>query len=84
MELDTTPGNNYKCFPGREMELAQELGLSEQEISSLAQKFGSYLAHNVNPDLPENRAMKELWEIANPQEQQTLTNLMMRVVKSAK
>ncbi|MGI6711202.1 MAG: DUF3243 family protein [Bacillota bacterium] len=83
-KLDTTSWENYKSSLGKGMELAQELGLSEQEISSLAQKFGSYLTHNINPDLPENRALKELWEIANPQEQQTLTNLMMKVAKSAK
>jgi len=83
-QLDTSSWENYKRSLGKGMEVAKELGMSEQEIASIAQRFGSYLANNVNPDLPENRALKELWQIANPQEQQTLTNVMMRVAQSSK
>ena len=80
--LDTSSWENYKRSLGKGMEFAKELGMSEQEIAAVAQRFGSYLAQHVNPDLPENRALKELWEIADDREQQTLTNLMMRLAKS--
>jgi len=80
--LDTSSWDSYKHSLGKGMEIAKELGMSEQEIATVAQKFGSYLAHNVNPDLPENKALKELWQIADEREQQTLTNLMMKLAKS--
>ncbi|ATW26331.1 DUF3243 family protein [Candidatus Formimonas warabiya] len=82
-KLDTSSWDNYKRSLGRGMEVAKELGMSEQEIASVAQKFGSYLSQNINPDLPENKALKELWQIADPHEQQTLTNLMMKIAKSS-
>ncbi|MEL7563801.1 MAG: DUF3243 family protein [Dehalobacterium sp.] len=80
--LDTSSWESYKHSLGKGMEIAKELGMSEQEIAAVAQKFGSYLAQNVNPDLPENKALKELWQIADQREQQTLTNLMMKLAKS--
>lgn len=80
--LDTSSWESYKHSLGKGMEIAKELGMSDQEITAVAQKFGSYLAQNVNPDLPENRAIKDLWEFADEREQETLTNLMMKLAKS--
>lgn len=79
--LDTSSWDKYKRSLKGAMEVASELGMSDQEIASLAQKFGGYLAKNVQPDLPENKAMKELWDIASPEEQKTLSELMMRSVR---
>lgn len=80
--LDTSSWNSYKHSLGKGMEIAKELGMSEEEIANVAHKFGGYLAQHVNPDLPENKALKDLWQIADDREQQTLTNLMMKLAKS--
>lgn len=80
--LDTSSWENYKQSLGRGMEFAKELGMSDQEIAEVGQKLGSYLAQNVNPDLPENKAIKDLWGFADEREQKTLTSLMMKLAKS--
>lgn len=81
--LNTSSWESYKQSLGKGMEVAKELGMSDQEIATVAQKFGSYLAQHIdNPDLPENKALRDLWQVADEQEQQILTNLMMRLAKS--
>lgn len=80
-KLDTSSWEKYKQSLKGAMEAAGELGLSDQEIASAATKFGGYLSQAVNPDLPENKALKELWQVASPEEQKTITNLMMRLVR---
>ncbi len=82
-QLDTSSWENYKRSLGEAMEIAQDFGITENEISKLAQTLGSYMHDNINPDIPENNALKELWEVANPEEQATLTNLMMKLVKKS-
>lgn len=83
-KLDTSSWEQYKHSLGEAMEFANDMGISENEISRLAQTFGSYLANNINnPDIPENKALKELWEVATPEEQETLTGLMIKLAKNS-
>lgn len=83
-QLDTSSWESYKRSLGSAMEAASDLGLSDDAITQFAQKFGSYLAKNVAPDIPENRAMKDLWEVATPAEQKTVAGLMMKLAKNTK
>ncbi|MCR6545607.1 DUF3243 domain-containing protein [Dehalobacterium formicoaceticum] len=81
--LDTSSWEQYKHSLGEAMEFANDMGISEDEITQLAQTFGSYLANNISPDIPENKALKELWEVATPEEQATLTSLMIKLAKNS-
>lgn len=83
-KLDASSWENYKRSLGEAMEFANDMGYPDEKIAQIAQKFGSYLANNVNPDIPENQALKELWEVATPEEQKTVAGLMMKVVKNTK
>jgi hypothetical protein len=40
---------------------------------------GDLLAQNVPPANPEQKAVKELWDVANQDERQVLANLMTRL-----
>jgi len=83
-KLDTSSWENYKRSLGQAMEFANEMGFSDQQIGQFAQQFGSYLSINITPDIPENRALKELWEAASPEEQKTIAGLMMKLAKNSK
>ncbi len=82
-KLDTSSWENYKHSLAKGMEIARDLGMDEDEIALTAEKLGGYLAQNVNPDLPENNALKELWEIADNREKETITKLMMKIAKNS-
>jgi len=83
-KLDTSSWENYKRSLGEAMEFANEMGFSDNQISQFAQQFGNYLAQNISPDIPENRALKDLWAVASPEEQKTIAGLMMKLAKNSK
>lgn len=80
-KLDASSWENYKRSLGEAMEFANEMGISDEQITAFAQQFGDYLAKNVNPDIPENQSLKELWEVASPEEQQAIASAMIKVSK---
>lgn len=73
---------SWKRFLGQAVEYAQELGVSRERITSLAQQVGDVLAENVTPDNPEQKTMKELWSVADDKEKHVLATLMTRMVSN--
>ncbi len=59
-------------------------GLSGEQITNSAVMLGDYLAKNINPDVPENKLLKSLWETGNQEEKQALANMMVKLVQSRK
>jgi uncharacterized protein YaeQ len=75
-----TDWENWKKSLGQAVEFAAELGIDQKRINPVAQQVGEFLAQNVTPANPEQKAIKELWEVADQEEKQTLSNLMVRLV----
>ncbi|MBM7853660.1 hypothetical protein JOC37_000025 [Desulfohalotomaculum tongense] len=76
-----TSWDNWKSYLGQAVEFAEELGISEDRIVSLATQAGAVLAENVPPANPEQRTMKELWEVADSEERQVIGRLMTKIAK---
>lgn len=73
---------NWKRFLGQAVEFAGELGIDRERIVSLARQGGDILAESVNPTTPEQKALKELWSVADENEKQTLANLVTKLVSA--
>jgi Protein of unknown function (DUF3243) len=71
----------WQEFLGGRLDQAQDQGMSEGAISSLAYQIGDYLAKNVDPKNEQERVLADLWSVADPQEQQAIANLMVKLVK---
>lgn len=78
--LSYTDWEGWKNTLGQAVKFAEELGISKQKISSLAQQAGDILAQNVTPATPEQKVLKELWDVAGAEERKVLANLMTRLV----
>lgn len=76
----STDWESWKRFLGQAVEFAEELGVSRERIVSMSQQVGQVLADNVTPANPEQKALKELWSVADQQEKQVLANLMTKLV----
>lgn len=74
-----TDWDSWKLFLGQAVEFAEELGVSRERIASLARQAGEVLAESVPPSNPEQKALKELWQVADQQEKQVLANLMAKL-----
>ncbi len=60
---------------------ARKFGVSDEKIQSLAMKIGDFLAKKVCPQTKEEELLKEMWDIATPEERKTLATLMFKMVK---
>lgn len=74
-----TSWDSWKRTLGQAVEYAEEMGISKEHINSMARQLGDILAEKVPPANPEQKAVKELWEVATPEERQVLTNLMTKL-----
>ena len=72
--------DTWKRTLGQAVEFAEELGIGREQITSMAQQVGDLLAQSVPPANPEQKAVKELWEVANIDERKILADLMTRLV----
>lgn len=66
------------------VEFSEDVGVSDNQISNFALKLGNYLSGNVEPDIPENKSLKELWDVANPDEKKVIASCMVKLVKNDK
>ncbi|MDD4238899.1 MAG: DUF3243 domain-containing protein [Desulfotomaculaceae bacterium] len=80
VNLANADWDTWKKTLGQAVGFAEELGISKQKISSLAQQAGDLLAQDVTPANPEQQAIKELWDVAEPEERKVLATLMTRLV----
>lgn len=71
---------DWKNFLSERVNQAQKLGLDQQTISDLAYQLGDYLAQDVNPQNPQEQLLKDLWQVADEQEQRTMAGLMVKLV----
>lgn len=72
----------WKGFLANRLEQAQQQGMDQQTVSSLAAEVGDYLAESVEAKTGEEAALKELWNAASEQEQQALANVMIKLVQN--
>ncbi|MGE5590892.1 MAG: DUF3243 domain-containing protein [Bacillota bacterium] len=61
--------------------MAKAAGASDQELTSVATKMGSYLSNNVDPANREQRLLKELWESGDQEDQHALAKMVTKMVQ---
>lgn len=72
--------HQWKSLLGKAVHVADFLGISDNNIESLAYRVGQVLANNVDPGNREQRLLKELWEQGDQSEKRMLAALLTRVV----
>jgi hypothetical protein len=60
---------------------AKRFGVSDKKIQNLAIRIGDFLAEKVCPHSKEEELLKEMWDIATPEERKTIATLMFKMVK---
>jgi len=62
------------------IEAGRKYGLTDKEIKTWAKEAGDYLSNNVCAGTAEETLLKELWDVAIPEERKTLANLIFKLV----
>lgn len=63
------------------IERGREFGLSDDMIKKLSVNVGEFLAKRVCPATPEEQLMKDMWDVATPDERRTLASLMFKMIE---
>ncbi len=68
----------FKESLGHKLNMAHKAGASRGTILNAAKDFSSWLAEDVDPKNPEQRLLKELWEVADDNEKNSLVNMLVK------
>jgi hypothetical protein len=74
----------WKDFLSKQVNQAQKAGASQDAIVNAATKIGNFLSDKVDPKNREQRLLKEMWEVADQQERQTLAGCIAKMVSDGK
>ena len=62
-----------------QVERAEQLGASRGDLVAGAKHIGTWLSQQVQPKNPEQRLLKELWEVSDSREQQALASSLVKM-----
>ncbi len=68
----------FKDSLSQKLDMAHHAGASRGTILNAAKDFTVWLAAEVDPKNPEQRLLKELWEVADDNERNALVNLLVK------
>lgn len=74
--------DGWKDFLGNRLDQAENKGMEEGAINSLATEIGDYLAAHVDPKNDEQRLLSDLWKAADEEQKQALASTMVNMVKN--
>jgi RAB protein geranylgeranyltransferase component A len=72
----------WKEFLHDRVNQAENFGISKEKINGISYQLGDYLAKHVDPKNSQERVLKDLWSVANEDEQRTIASLMVKLVDS--
>ncbi|MBX5437158.1 MAG: DUF3243 domain-containing protein [Alicyclobacillaceae bacterium] len=73
----------WKQFLGTQIDRAQAMGMSKDQIARVAEHIGDFLAHKVDPKNVQQRLLKQMWDVANEDEQQAIARVMVKLADKA-
>ncbi len=59
---------------------ARKFGVSDETIKTMAVKMGDFLASKVCPQTKEEELLKQMWDVATPEERKVIATLMFKMV----
>lgn len=72
---------SWKEFLSNRLEQAKQEGMTQDTISNMAYEIGDYLANSVDAKNDEQAMLRELWNVASREEQESIANAMVKLVQ---
>lgn len=63
------------------LNVAKQTGMGQREVVERAEDVGDWLAREVQPRSPEQRLLKEMWGVADHQEQKAIASALVKLVQ---
>lgn len=81
-EKNITSWKRWKSILAPILQGGDIIGFSEETLAAFADRLGDFFYSHVDPKSPEQSMLKELWDVASPEEQRVLATLIVRAMKS--
>lgn len=81
LDLRMDDWSEWRETLAKAVNIGHSMGLSDEEIADKAEMIGDFLANNVDPQNPEQKVLKELWESADERQQHELAKLLINMVQ---
>ncbi len=65
----------------QKVNIAKDMGWSQDQIVKKAEDIAGWLARSTEPKSPEQRLLKEIWDVASPQEQHALASCLVKMIQ---
>lgn len=75
--------DRWKEFLGAQVDRAQAMGASTDQIAQVAQRMGDFLAQKVDPKNAQERLLQQMWSVSSEDEQHTLARVMVKMADNA-
>lgn len=73
---------SFRDYLGKRIQLAQKIGLTEEQLATAAEKVADYLAKHEEPRNSEEKLLLELWKAGTPEQRHSLAHMMIRMVQA--
>lgn len=62
------------------LDAAEKMGMNHEQIAQRAEKMAGWLAKATSPTNDEERLLKELWQVSDQQERDTLSHILTKFI----
>jgi hypothetical protein len=71
--------HDWKKTLGKAVDLGETVGMSDNTITNMAEKVGTYLSNHVPPHNDEEKLLKEMWDAANEEDRKVLAKIITKI-----
>ncbi|MEK5240164.1 DUF3243 domain-containing protein [Paenibacillus sp. FSL L8-0470] len=71
----------FKSYLSKRIQLAQKIGLSDEQLVLAAEKIADYLAAYEEPRNSEEKLLLELWKVGSKEERHRLAHMLVKLVQ---
>ncbi|EXX91682.1 hypothetical protein BG53_12770 [Paenibacillus darwinianus] len=71
----------FKQYLGKRIEMAEKLGMSEEQMAKTAEKVADYLSSHEEPRNREEKLLQELWKAGQQEERHMLAHILVRMAQ---
>lgn len=72
----------FKSYLANRIKMAQSIGLTEEQITVIAQEVADYLADHEEVRNREEKLLKEIWRVGTEDERHALAHMLVRMAQT--
>ncbi|KWX76245.1 DUF3243 domain-containing protein [Paenibacillus jilunlii] len=73
---------DFRAYLGKRIQLAQKIGLGEEQLAAAAEKIADYLAAHEEPRNSEEKLLLELWKAGSKEERHQLAHMLVKLARN--